>query len=336
MPATSDIGVTFRNASEIPRNYGRFTQSPILHKDMEQFGLLDRIEEGVHSVSCDDKVFDFLYKPAQSQTLVVFLHGAQAFAEHRPVHSFPIFSGIRVGSDLNISRLLFSDMTLHAHERLRLGWFTGYGGFQYSDAMRQVTQAVIDRGGYSKVIFIGGSGGGHASLRVSWDFPGSMAFVWNPQVDIGRYWPSYVTDYTKSCFGMKNFYDIPEDVRRYYKMNVADIYRAKGDQKNFVLYMQNISDKFHVDNHAQEFAAVYAAGSPEPGSNRLSDRTEMFLGDWGKGHVGPDNAQFVEMLERIIHGPSDFAELYRDGNWTAELARLVGGPFKGQGQEAAP
>src|SRR5690606_3863647 len=88
----------------------------------------------------------------------------------------------------------------------------------------------------SRLIFWGGSGGGFASLYLSAIFPGSTAFVWNPQTSILKYEQEAVEQYGKTCFGCEELEDLQTALDG---RVISDVASAYLHAENTVIYLQN-------------------------------------------------------------------------------------------------
>lgn len=121
------------------------------------------------------------------------------------------------------------------------------------DIAKAINQA-CGKTGSRHVGFVGGSGGGFAALLLSTLFPGSLAFVQEPQTKISNYHPRTVQRYFETFWPEWNSSALldafPErfDMARHYAALKPD---------NYVYYTQSAADQFHVTNHFIPFKSAF-------------------------------------------------------------------------------
>lgn len=199
--------------------------------------------------------------------LLVFFHGRKS-----PNVKLPYLVGKGLSSGHSVSRLSISDPSLDFSAENTIGWFAGNISHpNLQDDIAALVTKVAEDYKASRIVFVGGSAGGFASLVLASYFPESIALVWNPQTDIFKYYRKFVDFYIDSCWQGQ-----PELLRRHSVTSVVGHTRDEGGEP-LVLYMQEPTDNHHVDSHMRPFLA--AAPSP--------DNILVYNSHWGDGHVPP-------------------------------------------------
>lgn len=106
----------------------------------------------------------------QSQVLIVALHGATDRSK-----KLPRFEWMRTLRELEYSSLYFSDPCLELDEKLQLSWYTGWNEFDLYPLLAQWITKAASTVKATKILILGSSGGGLASLQISTLIPGSVA-----------------------------------------------------------------------------------------------------------------------------------------------------------------
>lgn len=251
---------------------------------------------GIHSAPLNQTsrlYFYFNAKPAT--TLRIVFHGAVKRADTR----LPRFD--RVGSSLSSddAYLAFADPSIEAGPDLELGWYLGTRDFDPTVSILRVIERAQRQVGASRLLFIGGSGGGHAALRFSAMFPGSGCYVFSPQTIVSQYHQGHVRAYIRTAL-----YDETAPVSRFEKeygirQDLVSLY-GMGHPRNSVYYFQNTRDPFHIKNHFEPFDNAMRAsvrlGRSEPGQYRSA------LVASREGHGAPTAEEFAEHLEIAVAG----------------------------------
>lgn len=247
--------------------------------DLDSF-LSSPVRVGLTSVWHAGLPIDFSLATMKNAPLTVVFHGAAD-----PEVRLPLLSGVGVTLDLDTSRLSFSDPSLLLHEDLNLAWFNG-SHLQpdlfrvLADIVRKVALSV----GASKIVFLGGSGGGYASLRMLEHFPHGTAIAMNPQTDIDRYHAMHVKKYVDLAWnGERNILDSVAGT------TVFDGLEKVKDTAT-VLYLQNSNDAFHVKQHFLPFQKQFSGAA---GFHVLQDA-------WRDGHTPPPKDLIQEVLAAAL------------------------------------
>jgi len=222
----------------------------------------------------------------------------------RSTKSAPFFSGIGVAGKLGVPVLSVSDPSLGLSQSLALGWYAGYKGF--SDLPKRVAallDAFADRYQSSFVIF-GGSGGGFATIAVlGWLETRSTAVVWNPQISIGRYSITEVTKYLDIAFPLAERSVAATLESRLQSAGIMhDLVFDRGPYTHPLLYLQNISDRHHVEQHARPYALSFQAKRISKTVFAGEGELAFWFGDWGRGHAVPPSSMILSILDDLISG----------------------------------
>lgn len=252
------------------------------HGSLEIFQEKEELLPGIHTIWHNNLPIDLQFSPIKdSNTLVVVLHGAADQGVQ-----LPWLSGVGITKDLSVSRLFISDPSLYLDENLRLGWFSG-NRFQpnLQEDLIGIFKKFVDASKSKKIIFLGGSGGGFASLFFSNYIKNSTALVFNPQTIIKNY-PKIAVDSWLNLAWEKE--DLSE-VKKECIIDLTELYKNSNNENN-IIYLQNSTDN-HVHLHAQPFIENYSG-------NNL-----YYLEDnWGDGHVPPPKETIRYFLEMAISG----------------------------------
>lgn len=208
--------------------------------------------------------------------------------------TLPIFVGQQLTEDLKANLVFISDPALD--RGVPIGWFAGDNSHALQTDLVEVFKHIIHGLGDSKnLIFFGPSAGGFASLYYSKQFPGSLAIVSNPQTDITRYLPEHVNLYKKACWANQELSTCPityDLVSEYQK-----------DFPNWVVYLQNEDDTFHIENHLNPWKEAVAENN---------DRYALLFGDWGDGHAPAPLYLLVGILGYAVELDGDWKTLISD------------------------
>lgn len=213
---------------------------------------------------------------ASSTTLVTF-----SGALTPNITELPAFVGWGTTRHLRCNVLMLSDPTLAIDPKLRLGWYAGSSA--QPDLQGTLTRVIERFAGQSRSVLFGASGGGFAALEQARRLPGSIALVSNPQTDMLRYHPRDVERYLSIAWTST----VAEAPTLPFAHEVVTAYREPVDTS--VIYIQNASDQFHIDNHE----------APLREHLRADNRVHFVRGEFGDGHVGPDREQFMRLFTEV-------------------------------------
>ncbi|NYS26472.1 hypothetical protein HUK65_15915 [Rhodobacteraceae bacterium 2376] len=156
--------------------------------------------------------------------------------------------------------LYVSDPFLHLDDRVELAW---YAGTAACDPMVQIIETArkiaAPLGIPAQEIYgYGSSGGGFAALRLAAMMDGANAICINPQTDVTKYQASGKR-YLKIAFGAEDRQTaaalVPERVTlAHYRTRLRDCR---------IIYIQNVLDRHHYDDHYQPFCRMMGQDSAE-------------------------------------------------------------------------
>jgi hypothetical protein len=130
--------------------------------------------------------------------LVVAFHGAI----DRTKREVPAFEGGPLRAALAGRAILIgiADPSLLRDPALRIGWYAGHEGFDVPATIGAVVRRLGDAWQVPRVVFAGGSTGGHPALLQSARLTGSVAVVQNPITRISGYYRGTVEQYRDLCW----------------------------------------------------------------------------------------------------------------------------------------
>lgn len=241
---------------------------------------------------------DFLYTPVEgAKTTVIFFHGATTGHVNLPWHP-----GKRVMEGIRANRLAISDPSLALDDSysLTLAWHVGSSSqprLQYF--IENVIQRIQQVTGIEHLMFVGGSGGGFASLEMSRRFPRSVAVAMNPQTSISRYNKGAVKRYLNLSWDGANSLD---EISKHATHDLVAAYPTV--LNNTVAYIQNTRDSAHIQNHQIPF--IEKVGD--------SPKLLMLMDAWGDptgtGHVTPPHSVVRNIVRHLVAA---------NGNWRKAL-----------------
>lgn len=212
----------------------------------------------------------------------------------------PFFSGLGVARKSRLPVLAVSDPTLALSNTLALAWYAGNASMpELPEDIARILDSFVDRFGVRLILF-GGSGGGFASLSVQsyLDSP-SVAFVWNPQTSITEYYAFAVRNFARIAWGAGHLGDEEACLVVRGSCILHDVTTRKIRADQSVLYIQNRSDKFHVENHAARYLKQHGLSLNEDDVSFVRPGLAVWVGDWGKGHAVPPAGLIVYVLRRL-------------------------------------
>lgn len=234
---------------------------------LEQFESAS-IDTGNFSVWYRGLSIDFSLRVKPKTPLVVVFHGAAPTDV-----KLPFLSGSGITADTGSSVLLLSDPSLYLSENLHLAWFSGSAvQFDLVSVTGRIISRIYQDSGASHLVFLGGSGGGFASLNQLGNFPEATAIAMNPQTDILRYHQPSVQRYLDTAW--------ESDWLQFDAECHLSVFPAVDRAKEFggrIFYLQNSNDDFHVENHLAPFRERYGQ----------TDDFLLLLEPWRDGHTPP-------------------------------------------------
>lgn len=181
--------------------------------------------------------------------LVVAFHGA---IDHTK-REVPAFEGGPLRAALAGRAILvgIADPSLRRDPALRIAWYAGHDGFDVPAQIAAVVQRLCAAWGVPRVVFAGGSTGGHPALLQSARLPGSIAVVQNPITRINGYYRGTVEQYRAACWPSLPLPAPLSDV------TVDDVGTLYGEELgNAVILLQNARDHHLFGQSAPFLQAV--------------------------------------------------------------------------------
>lgn len=269
-----------------------------------QFFNQNYINNGIHSISYNGIPIDLNINIKNKGVVFVFFNGASSRSENVKL---PIFSGRGVSpADSNL--ISISDPTLYVNPELCLAWYSGSQFQNLQNVLLKIIKHIIKVSGFLKTVFVGGSGGGFASLYYSRNIEGSIAIVWNPQTNILRYVPKFVKEYAVNAFSSDLNDCTYEDLKLQVNTNLLNEY-AKGSL-NTIFYMQNKSD-WHLEAHCFPFmnSLDNTVLDKESAICKITHKIYLYIGDWGEGHQPPSKEVISDLLNLIKNNEREEREV---------------------------
>ena len=292
----------------LPVDLSRWATSVVRWPRLDEFLSQSPIGSTLHTIGFPSGVIDILISGDalgldRNPVLPVFLSGATSDRTNQPG---PFFSGATIAQEIGVPALSIADPTISDHD-LRLAWYSGCSRFNGLQAIASTLSGVIERFDVD-LLFVGGSGGGFASLALA-EIIGerASAFVWNPQTDILEYQAEAVGRWLDEAFGDKGTRSTDLDsvegkhaLRRV--LDALEISTQVGapEAHHNALIIQNTSDHWHLSTHARPYAA--RAQLEAEGASFSDGRRHLAIGDWPGGHVVPPRPILIESVRSLLAG----------------------------------
>jgi pimeloyl-ACP methyl ester carboxylesterase len=265
-----------------------------------KFGRGSRTHHVVAPTANTDKYpLRCLVQSTGSDTLLVISHGALPRAKY----SLPRFEWLASLEGRSENLMFLSDTALEPFDELELAWFTGDATDDLTRRYADLVNRAAEQLGADKVLFLGGSGGGFASLALASRYPGSRALVFNPQTNIQKYWLKSVRKYADHLF--PQFESLNQLNQLSSRTNMVARYATDPAPETQIIYVQNDDDPHHVESHLLPFAATFGM-QPESGISR-DGNIKIVVDHFASGH----NMPYRTVLNPFV----DFAL----ANWGASL-----------------
>jgi len=291
------------------------------YEDIGAFEASGAFTRGIHSIHVAGMPIDLYMDIKPGCAIVFFFNGAKVRSEELKL---PFFAGLRVLPPGNVSRIYINDPSLYLEKNLSLGWYAGSKQLPLQELLPRIIKHTIAAARPSKVIFTGGSGGGFASLYYSRMFPDSFAVVWNPQTNILKFYPRHIDDYGKAAFGLHSLASTEALLPALIQADLCSLY-ACADQRNYVLYMQNYADGFHVQSHLKPFLEAVGDTSAQDAiftTGKVRQGLYVHGAHWGEGHVTPPREFLTSLYANLLNYQHGWKELFACKDHLSELIRL--------------
>lgn len=262
-----------------------------LPADIFLASLRDRTVTGVSTIAVGDGEIPVLTQLQDSSTVVFSFSGAV----DRAKHTLPFFTSTSLHKHVPASVIGISDPSLARGDELKLAWYAGDDGFAVQPALTELIAQMVDALDVTRIVFLGGSGGGFAALYYAWQFPGSVALVSNPQTNLNHAIRLHRDRYRAACWPT-----LPESVSLAQAIDVdlGALYASRCDTS--VIYLQEASDFFHVKWHFGPFVTQLP--------REYADRLIIRMAHWGRrGHQAVPANAWIPWLHAALTAPNTTA-----------------------------
>lgn len=257
----------------------------------------------------------FIAQPRHSARLRVVFHGAVSRERDR----YPRYDRVTTLRRSGEAFISFADPSLLIDESITLGWYTGARSWDPVPLICAVIKRAQEVSGAEELVFVGGSGGGFAALRISALFPGSAAFVFSPQTSIAKYKGGHFPRLLEHGYGIDDkdlaYQEFPgrfEVLATYSKAPVNRVY-----------YLQNLNDPGHIGDHYNPLRR--AIGISEVTGEDATGRLRLVLADLAAtGHGPPAPEEFDTHWARALEHFAGHDIPAADGGPHAEDASSMG------------
>ena len=287
----------------LKRNYARYAPTSggavYLYHSPDEF-LESEPKTGIASILYGHATLDLQLLRRSSNNLVVVFHAA---ADPK-TFTLPIFVGQSITHDLEASVLYVSDPSLDFG--IPIGWFSGDKKRQLQVDLARLIRHIATECCCENIVFLGSSAGGFASLFYGHKFPGSLSIAINPQTNIDAYHSDKVSTYYNACWGGTP--PAPDQV----VSNLLELYDSSFP--NYVLFLQNQRDSFHIRNHyhpwEERFRELYG------------ELWCTLQGDWGEGHAAPPAYLQELVLKFALSFSGQWQDLMKEDDFKDDMEFL--------------
>lgn len=216
-----------------------------------------------------NKQFCFLSRLTTSDTLVVTFHGANMASKNQP---YPRYERARTFMKTDASFACIADSTIQDTDLL-LAWYLGDQKHDPMDFIDVTVSRAMKKIGASRVIFVGGSGGGYAALRAALRTPNGHAFLESPRIFLDTAAERSMRLYLKQFWRGKTVPELQKlDPERFdsYRSQIAEAPAGK------VYYLQGLYDPTFLWNEYRLAKELAGLESPMGISPTGSVRFELF------------------------------------------------------------
>ena len=250
-----------------------------------EFGNLPT--KSIMSLDLGQIVLPIYISDLPGRTLTVMFHGAT----NRVSNATPRFERLRSTESLGMGPVItFADPCLDLDASMILSWYAGTDAVNLHEVMAEFVARFARERGCSKIVLCGNSGGGFAALQVASFLPGSLAVVFNPQVELDRYAPRLALPAHLNLFGRES---VRDDAQLRARMNVLARFAEIGFNQRVVV-VQNTGDGHHLIEHFGPLRRAFE-GSAHPECFR------SVMLDSGPGHRLPPPDEYLRILTASIN-----------------------------------
>lgn len=267
------------------------------------------IRDGIHSININNLPMDFLVKNssnfAESDYVLVCFTAAQ---DKRKKYSAPFFSGLGISDASNLTAFSFSDSSLAFSKNLALSWYAGnelHNNFPEKIAL--ICDYLVEKFN-KKIIFLGGSGGGFASLNIQQRMRyknNTISIVFNPQTDLMNYGHTQVAKYMHYSYPSKQkVNNFLLDSGNFDKSKIHELggfldcnikHKLIRDENCKVIMLMDGFDHPHIRLHVKPYLKNQIL------IKRIKEifyfkNMYLLIGDWGSGHTAVPQKYLVKLL----------------------------------------
>ena len=285
------------------RDIKKWGKPEFVYDNVDKFESSPELKNGVHTIIHNGVPIDILLDLRHGAPLTfIFKGNTRRKADTR----LPVFVGFSIVSPVGNSRVSISDPGMYLDPTIGLAWYAGGKNLDIQSVLPRIIQKIVSTTAPSKVMMIGGSGGGYAAMYYSRYVAESLAVAWNPQNDFLDYEERGVMAYVSKAFDVSNIDEAKAVVPRYVNNELSSFYR-KTSASNYVIYLQNIIDT-HVEKHCKPFMASFGYEiSTDVKYKLVNTNTYLYFSDnWGGDHEPPPK-EFLSSITRDL--------LAYDGSW---------------------
>ncbi|WP_422134125.1 hypothetical protein [Endozoicomonas sp. ALD040] len=233
----------------------------------------------------------FFAKKSDVNKLVVMFPGAIDRSKLSP----PVYHRWSWHKRIHANVVVINDPTLYLADHLRIGWLVGTKDENYLKLAKEFLLDIIKKifPATDEVCFYSSSAGGFMALQMAAEFPlKSKVLVNNCQTNILKYHKGHVKHFTDLCFPEMTH----SDIENIYGERVSLIKRYENCTLPRTVYLQSVSDVFHLNNHCLPFIQSLGNDSIDNHSNL----TVQFYRDDERGHGPLDQEKSLAALHKLL------------------------------------
>ncbi len=226
----------------------------------------------------------------------------------------PFFTGIGLANRSQIPLISVVDPSLDEDPSLNLGWYIGALNSNFRNNLNKVVTFICEYLN-REPLFIGGSGGGFASLVSAAMYPHtSNVLVWNPQTDIFDYVKDPVQNFLRSRYGIGNASFARDDWKDYCRIRTDKESSTKVNGPEIVqktrrlVYLQNTRD-WHKDSHLKPLWNTLSSQPLVEGKNFFDENHLFYVKNFSKGHSAPPEPLIRELIIELMKDTATVKEI---------------------------
>ncbi|MGR2671851.1 hypothetical protein ACUXVT_11335 [Acinetobacter soli] len=266
----------------VSKNCGNVIKSNDFNSFVDQLLL-----NGIHEVGDSNSPYHILVNNINSESNYILV-GFHGLLDRKKI-ILPAFFFRGVSNKVGISLISFSDPSLNFSENLSLSWYLGNDkNGNITEKIANLLDMIITKTG-KKLILAGGSGGGFAALNIHNHMKlgdNAVTFVWNPQTNIIKYNLPIIKKYFKICVEDKENIDLKYIEEELIKKNIPYKLKVRNDLQQLIFI--NGYDHAHLRKHVRPYII-----------NQEKSKNKVYIGDWGYGHIQPDQNTIVNVIKSI-------------------------------------